>query len=93
MKIIKNLLRLLSAILVLLVVNQPLLAEEKPIGLVVALRGVVTAVNTSGAQRRLAVQDKIYPADTIKTGSRGRVQMMFDDNTLVSLGTNTVMQK
>ncbi len=92
MKIIKNLLRLLSAILVLLVVNQPLLAEEKPIGLVVALRGVVTAVNTSGAQRRLAVQGKIYPADTIKTGSRGRVQMMFDDNTLVSLGTNTDMQ-
>jgi len=92
MKIIKNLMWLLSAILVLLFINQPLLAEEKPIGLVVALRGVVTAVNTSGVPRRLAVQAKIYPADTIKTGSRGRVQLMFDDNTLVSLGTNTDMQ-
>jgi hypothetical protein len=88
---IQHTLRLLSAILVLLFFNQSLLAEEKPIGLVVALRGEVTAVNTAGAQRRLAVQSDIYLADTIKTGSRGRVQMMFNDNTLVSLGTNTDM--
>ena len=91
MKMIQHMLRFLSAILVLLIFNQPLLAVEKPIGLVVALRGEVTAVNTAGAQRRLAVQSEIYLADTIKTGSRGRVQMMFDDNTLISLGTNTDM--
>lgn len=89
---IRHIPRLLTAILVLLFFNQSLLAEEKSIGLVVALRGEVTAVNASGAQRSLTVQGKIYLADTIKTGSRGRVQMMFDDNTLVSLGTNTNMQ-
>jgi hypothetical protein len=92
MKMIHHILRLLSAILVLLIFNQPLLAEEKPIGLIVALRGEVTAVNTAGAQRRLAVKNEIYLADTIKTGGRGRVQMMFDDNTLISLGPNTDMQ-
>ncbi len=92
MKMIQHILRLISAILVLLIFNQSLLAEEKPVGLVVALRGAVTAVNTAGAHRRLAVQSDIYLADTIKTGGRGRVQMMFDDNTLISLGSNTAMQ-
>ena len=89
---IQHILRLLSAVLVVLITNQPLFAEEKPVGLVVALRGEVTAVNTVGAHRRLAVKSEIYLADTIKTGGRGRVQMMFDDNTLISLGSNTDMQ-
>jgi hypothetical protein len=92
MKMIQHILRPLSATFVLLIFYNPLLAEEKPIGLVVALRGDVTAVNTAGAQRSLAAKSEIYRADTIKTGSRGRVQMMFDDNTLISLGPNTDMQ-
>jgi hypothetical protein len=92
MKMIQPILRLLSAVLVLLMSSQLLYAAEKPVGSVVALRGIVTAVNLAGVQRRLAVQSEIYLADTINTGRRGRVQLMFDDNTLISLGTNTHMQ-
>jgi len=82
----------LAAILLFVVFNPSVLAADKPIGLVVALRGKVIALNPNGAQRRLAVQSKIFAADTIKTGPRGRVQLMFDDNTLVSLARNTDMQ-
>ncbi|CAB1077312.1 hypothetical protein JY97_02720 [Alkalispirochaeta odontotermitis] len=82
----------LAAILLVAAFNPSVLAADKPIGLVVALRGKVIALNPSGAQRRLAVQSKIFAADTIKTGPRGRVQLMFDDNTLVSLARNTDMQ-
>jgi len=89
---IQSILRLFAAIFILLIFNQLLHAEEKPIGSVVALRGMVTAVNAAGRPRRLAIQSEIYLSDTIKTGRRGRVQMMFDDNTLISLGTNTDMQ-
>jgi hypothetical protein len=91
MKIAQHILRLLFALLVFVFASQSLNAAEKPIGLVVALRGQVIAVNSDGVQRRLAIQSKIYLADTIKTGRRGRVQLMFDDNTLISLGTNTDM--
>jgi hypothetical protein len=92
MKMMQHIFRLLTAIIVLLSFSPSLLAEVKPVGLVVALRGEVTAANSDGAQRRLAVKSEIYPADTITTGGRGRVQMMFDDNTLISLGSNTNMQ-
>jgi hypothetical protein len=92
MKMIQHILRLLLAVYGLLLIGQPLLAAEKPVGSVVALRGEVTAENTVGGSRRLAVKAEIYLADTVKTGGRGRVQMMFDDNTLISLGPNTHMQ-
>jgi len=89
---IQHILRSLSAVLVLLIFSQLLYAKEKPVGSVVALRGGVTAVNPDAGQRRLAVQSEIFLADTIKTGPRGRVQMMFADNTLISLGINSDMQ-
>jgi hypothetical protein len=92
MKGIQHMLRMLPAILMMLYFSQPLLAREKPIGLVVALRGKVVAVSATDGQRGLAVQSDIYLEDTIKTGGRGRVQMMFDDHTLVSLGPNSDMQ-
>jgi hypothetical protein len=92
MKGIQHMLRMLPAILMMLYFSQPLLAREKPIGLVVALRGKVVAVSATDGQRGLAIQSDIYLEDTIKTGGRGRVQMMFDDHTLVSLGPNSDMQ-
>jgi hypothetical protein len=92
MKLGKNIKGFVAAIMLVVVFNPSVLAADKPIGLVVALRGKVIALNPNGVQRRLAVQSKIYQADTIKTGPRGRVQLMFDDNTLVSLAGNTDMQ-
>ncbi|UCD78618.1 MAG: FecR domain-containing protein [Desulfobacterales bacterium] len=92
MKAFQHILRLLSAVFVVLMFAGSLLADEKPVGSVVALRGKVTAVNPDGAHRSLAVKSKIYLADTINTGRQGRVQMMFDDNTLISLGPNTAME-
>jgi len=93
MKRNRHMLFLLPAVLVLLLsFVQPLSAEEHPIGMVVALRGNVIAVSTDGVKRALAVKSSLYRADTIKTGRRGRLQMMFDDNTLVSLGPNSDMQ-
>jgi len=92
MKSNKYILHSLAAFILVAAFNPSALAADKAIGLVVALRGKVIAVNPGGAQRRLAVRSKIYPADTIKTGPRGRVQLMFDDNTLISLSGNTDMQ-
>ncbi len=64
-------------------------AEGKTIGFVAAVRGRVVAVSSATGERCLAVKDKIFLADTIKTGSRGRIQLVFDDNTIVSLGRDS----
>lgn len=56
---------------------------------VVALRGEVTAAGSSGANRQLAIKSLLYQDDTIRTGASGRVQLLFGDNTIYSLGRNS----
>jgi len=72
----------------------PALAEgsKDPVGSVIAVRGDVKAVSASGDSRKLSLKSPIYREDTIKTGKRGRSQIMFTDNTIVSLGRNSEMQ-
>lgn len=66
--------------------------SKDPVGSVIALRGDVKAENASGDSRKLSLKSPIYREDTIKTGKRGRSQIMFTDNTIVSLGRNSEMQ-
>lgn len=55
---------------------------------VVALRGEAVAVDAAGGERQLAIESPVYVDDTIRTGPRGRLQLMFPDNTIIGLGTN-----
>ncbi|MCP3873609.1 MAG: FecR domain-containing protein [Desulfobacteraceae bacterium] len=61
-------------------------------GFVIALRGKVQAVDTDGNTRMLAIKDYIYVEDTIKTGKRSRLQLMFQDNTIISLGSDSELK-
>ncbi len=71
--------------------TQIMAEEPKAIGKVVALRGVVLAVSSINQEkRRLNIKDQIFISETIQT-KQGRVQLMFKDNTLISLGRNTQM--
>ncbi len=64
----------------------------KAVATVVALRGKVVALNTGGEQRQLAIKGKIFQSDTIKTDARGRIQFLFTDNTIISLGQRAEMK-
>lgn len=59
---------------------------------VIALRGSVQAIAATGETRTLAVKSPIKAGDTIKTGKTGRVQILFTDNTIYSLGRNSEMK-
>ena len=63
-----------------------------PAATVVAVRGDVQAIDVSGKGRKLTVRSPVFEEDTLKTDARGRVQIMFTDNTLVSLGNATTMK-
>ncbi len=71
----------------------PLFADEQqePIGRVIAIRGKVTAINSEGISRTLSLKSPIFQKDTLKTGKRGRIQVMFTDNTIISLGRKSEM--
>lgn len=59
---------------------------------VVAIRGNVQALNAQGKSRPLAIQSAIFEDETLQTGERSRVQIMFSDNTLINLGNATTMK-
>lgn len=66
--------------------------EPAQAAVVVAVRGAVEAVDDQGAVRHLAVKSPLFRRDTVKTGKRGRIQILFTDNTIISLGRNSEMQ-
>lgn len=63
-------------------------AQETAIGKVIAIRGQATAQNTDGL-RSLPLGGEIGRNDLIQTGCRCRLQIMFADNTIVSLGPDS----
>lgn len=60
--------------------------------MVIAVRGKVQAVDTSGTSRVLSVKAPFFIKDTIKTEKRSRLQMMFKDNTIISLGPESELK-
>ncbi len=83
---------LLTAMFLLLPFNTSAQADPEQVGIVVAARGDVVAVNSSGDSRKLEIKSPVYREDIIKTGKRGRVQLMFTDNTLISLDRQSEMK-
>jgi hypothetical protein len=76
---------------ILLLMAGSVSAADDAIGFVAALRGKVVAVNSIRGERSLSVKDNIFINDTIKTGKRSRIQLVFADNTIISLGRTTVL--
>ena len=68
--------------------TSPLQAQDtnEQIGFVVALRGNATAFDVQGNTRTLAIKSPVFKKDVLKTGPRGRIQVLFADNTIVSIG-------
>ncbi len=63
---------------------------DNAIGKVVALRGKAVAIQSDSNSRSLALKSPVFLKDTIKT-TQGKIQLMFKDNTLITLGRNTEM--
>ena len=61
-------------------------------GTVVAIRGEATAQSPEAAPRTLSLETEIHREDTIRTGKRGRLQIMFLDNTIVSMGSESELK-
>jgi len=65
---------------------------EPVVATVVAIRGAVVARNAKQVERSLAMKSPIFQDDVLKTGSAGRLQLMFTDNSIISLGSGSEMK-
>ena len=78
---------LLPLLLLLLLFSETLVATPKAqIGQVIAIRGQAVAIDQMKVSRVLGLKTKINTGELIKTSKRSRLQIMFADNTIVSLG-------
>lgn len=67
-------------------------AEPQGVATVIAIRGTVVAQNKSGTSRNLSLKSQIFREDVLKTGDSGKLQIMFTDNSIISLGRDSEMK-
>ncbi|MBU1639926.1 MAG: FecR domain-containing protein [Proteobacteria bacterium] len=87
----RSLILLMTAFILvpLLVVPVCATVDQEPVARIAALRNQAMATNVSGEKRALQVRDALYEGDTIVTGTKARLQLLFTDNTIISLGRAT----
>ncbi|XPV75106.1 MAG: FecR family protein [Desulfovibrio sp.] len=83
----KNILSILFIIICLFSTSAAIAAPQS-VGKVIALVGVVSA-EQDGTKRALELRSDIYPKDIITSGNRGKAQIMFNDDTLLSIAPKT----
>jgi hypothetical protein len=70
----------------------PAYAEIQGVATVIALRGTVIAQGKDGAARNLSIKSQIFQEDVLKTDKTGQLQIMFTDNSIISLGRDSEMK-
>ncbi|MGH7806976.1 MAG: hypothetical protein ACRENT_02690, partial [Thermodesulfobacteriota bacterium] len=66
--------------------------EAEPVGIVTAVKGQVTVVNAGGESEVVVEGAKVFLGDTFETGDDSGVKILFDDDTLISLGANAIFE-
>jgi hypothetical protein len=67
-------------------------AESPVVGLVVWVTGVMKAVSPNSPTRILTRKSPVYESDTITTDKNGSGQIVFRDNSILSLRNDTALQ-
>ena len=67
-------------------------ADQQPAGYVSAVRGEVYAISLHGVTRSLKIKDPVAIDDLIVTEEKGRVKIVFQDDTIVTLGETSRMK-
>ena len=62
--------------------------EPQPVGIATAVKGQVTVVSPGGESETVVEGAKVFLGDTFETGDDSGVKILFDDDTLISLGSN-----
>ena len=61
-------------------------AAPQRAGRITALRGDVSIIRPGKEARKPELKEDIFEGDTLKTGARGRLQVCFEDDSIVSIG-------
>ena len=74
----------------LLVLSLPsAFSAQEPIGHIVAIEGQATALGTDSPSRALELKNPVFLKDKINTGAGAKLQIMFNDDSMISQGENS----
>jgi hypothetical protein len=76
-------------LLVLLMLGPAVALALDDSGRIMYLRGDVNATDPSGAVRALQRDDRVYSGDMVESGPRGLAQIVFPDNSMLSIKPNS----
>ncbi len=79
---------LASYLMIMILVPCLAMGEESPIGKIKTSTGNIVVLRGEKATP-LAIGDKIFQKDTIRTGPNSSVGIIFEDNTILSLGSHS----
>jgi FecR protein len=81
------------AILVAAVLTLPAIASAQRVGLVSATSGKAEIkVGASGNWKSLSLKGAIYTGATVRTGAKGKLKILFEDDSVLTLGSNSMME-
>ena len=75
--------------LFMLLISISTLLSAQSVALVKSVKGEVNVTHESKIMSKLKVGDKIFVKDYIKTNENSNVGLIFEDNTLISIGSNS----
>lgn len=75
--------------LFMLLISIPTLLSAQSVALVKSVKGEVNVTHESKKVSALKVGDKIFVKDIINTSTNSTIGLIFEDNTLISIGSNS----
>ncbi len=66
-------------------------AAPEPVGLIISLQGTATATGTDNVPRPLRLKSPVFANDLIVTAAASKLQIMFEDDSVVALGERSRM--
>ncbi len=84
-------LALISVLWIAITYTHTYAQEPEPIGIVTAVKGQVTVVS-AGVSEAVEEGARVFLGDRFETGEDSGVKILFNDDTLISLGANTTFE-
>ena len=80
---------LFIALFMLSILAAPFAYAADPIGVAAVVRGKVTVTNEAGETRAIASKSPLFQNETITTGKEAQLQIIFNDETIFTVGRNS----
>lgn len=82
----------LALVALLFAIAAPAAVDRQRAGIVTAIRGEVSLKHADGQPQTPGIKAEVFEGDLVTTGERGRVQICFEDDSILSIGRGATVE-